>query len=68
AVDEDDLRGAEARIAAAGGTVERTVDNDSKLALFVRDPDGMLCEFYAARDPDFASAMAAPAAERPYLL
>lgn len=68
AVDEDDLRAAEARLADAGVTIERKVDNASKLALFVRDPDDMLCEFYVARETDFASVMAEDAATRLYLL
>ena len=68
AVDEDDLVVAEDRLQAAGQTIERKVDNDSKLALFVRDPDNMLCEFYFAREPNFAAAMAADPADRPYFL
>ena len=68
AVDEDDLVAAEARLRASGQTIEKKVDNASKLALFVRDPDDMLCEFYFAREPDFASAMDADPADRPYLV
>ena len=41
---------------SAGFAIERKVDNASKLALFVRDPDNMLCEFYVARDTDLARA------------
>ena len=68
AIDEPDLIAAEARIQSAGFTIERKIDNASKLALFVRDPDNMLCEFYVARDTDFVGAMVEDASERPYLL
>ncbi len=68
AVDEGDLVAAEARLRASGQTIEKKVDNASKLALFVRDPDDMLCEFYFAREPDFALVMDAGPADRPYLL
>ena len=68
AVDEADLLAAEARIQSAGCAIERKIDNASKLALFVRDPDDMLCEFYVARETDFASAIVADAGDRPYLL
>jgi catechol 2,3-dioxygenase len=68
AIDEPDLIAAEARIQSAGFAIERKVDNASKLALFVRDPDNMLCEFYVARDTDFACAMVEDTGERPYLL
>ena len=48
--DEAEIDSAEAALADAGIEIEMRIDNDGKRSLFIDDPDGMRCEFYAARD------------------
>jgi catechol 2,3-dioxygenase len=47
--DENDLVASERRVAQAGIEVVRSVDNAHKRSFFVRDPNGILLEFYCAR-------------------
>ena len=47
---EAEIESAEAALADAGIEIEMRIDNDRKRSLFIDDPDGMRCEFYAARD------------------
>lgn len=52
-----DLKALHGRLMASGGTVERSEDRGAIKALFVRDPDGNLFEFYSvdgAGSPDLA--------------
>ena len=46
---EDEVAAGRERLAAAGVPVEREVDAPHKLSLFIRDPNGVLLEFYAPR-------------------
>ena len=48
--DEAEIDAAEAALADAGIEIEVRIDNDGKRSLFIDDPDGMRCEFYAARN------------------
>ena len=48
--DEAEIDAAEAALADAGIEIEMRIDNDGKRSLFIDDPDGMRCEFYAARN------------------
>ena len=48
--DDAEIDSAEAALADAGVEIEMQIDNARKRSLFIDDPDGMRCEFYAARD------------------
>ena len=65
--DEGSIEQAKAALDAAGIKVDRLVDNAAKRALLLRDPDGLLIEFYCPREPDFVALAEAPPAERPFL-
>jgi catechol 2,3-dioxygenase len=48
--DEQQLQEAAARLKANGVVVEQQVDLPWKAAIFLRDPDGLLSEYYVRRD------------------
>ena len=64
---EDELDRAEAALAGAGIAIDRKLDHATKRSLFVRDPDGMLCEFLVPRAMDAGAADVA-GEDRLYLL
>lgn len=64
---EDELDRAETALAEAGVAIDRKLDHATKRSLFVRDPDGMLCEFLVPRAMDAAAADGA-GEDRLYLL
>ena len=66
--DESAVEDAEGALKGAGVTIEKSIDGPCKRSFFIRDPDGQLLEFHAARSPDPAAALAASADERLYLV
>ncbi len=59
---------AEAAVEKAGIDVEKRIDNAAKRSFFIRDPDGLRCEFYVPRSPDLAAVASAEPELRPYLV
>lgn len=58
-----DLDSAVAKLSAANIPIEKRVDERGKRSLFIRDPDGMLCEFYVSTinsRQEFATTHVAP--------
>ncbi len=64
----DDLDAAARRIVAAGGQVQREVDNDIKRALFLTDPDGMGIEFAARRLKGSTGIEGVAGRDRPFMI
>lgn len=67
-VSEKEIDAAARALAKDGIAIEKKIDGPLKRSIFVRDPDGMLCEFVAPRRLDFAVIEKADATERAYLL
>ena len=65
--DEASVEQAEAALTKQGVAIEMSVDNASKRALFLRDPDQLLLEFYYTRSPDFAALANEAPEKRPFL-
>ena len=47
--DEQGIEDGVAQLKERGVEIEREIDNDVKRSIFIRDPDGMGCEFYVDR-------------------
>ena len=47
--DEKGIEDGAAKLKERGVVIEREIDNDAKRSIFIRDPDGMGCEFYVDR-------------------
>ena len=47
--DEQGIEDGAAQLRERGDEIEREIDNDAKRSIFIRDPDGMGCEFYIDR-------------------
>lgn len=67
-VSEKELDAAEKALAKDRIPVEKKIDNSIKRSIFVKDPDGMVCEFVSPRKLDFAAVEKAADDERAYLL
>jgi len=65
---EDDLKESIAGLAARGLQAERLLDHPARLAVTIRDPDGLRLQFYVNRDWSAAALAGVTEAEAPYLL
>lgn len=61
--DEEELVASERRVGQAGIEVVRSVDNAHKRSFFIRDPNGLLLEFYCARSANIVFAAIATGTE-----
>ena len=65
---ESELSAAVERLTRSGRTIERRIDSPLKRSFYIRDPDGVLCEFYTLGAPLFDAAVKAAPSERPFLV
>ena len=65
---EPELDAAERAIEKARIVIEKRIDCALKRSFFIPDPDGIRCEFYVARAPEFGFVEEAEPALRPYLV
>lgn len=57
-----------AELTSQGIEIDKEINSETKRSVFVRDPDGLCCEFYHRREALDARAQVAPsAADRAYL-
>ena len=64
----EDVEVAIRQVVAAGGSVEREIDNEVKRAFFLSDPDGMGIEFAARRSKSPACIEAVTKPDRPFMI
>ena len=63
----DAVDSAEKRLVDRGVAPEMSIDNDFKRSFYLRDPDGLLSEYYARRSPAVADVSAATTGARAFL-
>ena len=67
--DEQGIEDGVAQLKERGVEIEREIDNDVKRSIFIRDPDGMGCEFYIDRKQGaYDLVQSADLADQPYLI
>lgn len=59
---------AEKALVDRGTAPELRVDNDTKRSFYLRDPDGLLSEYYVRRSPAFPDLSGEPPKTRPFLV
>jgi catechol 2,3-dioxygenase len=65
---EEAVEAAESALRKKGIEPEISVDDDFKRSFFMKDPDGLLSEYYIRRSDGFPELSGKTAAERPYLV
>lgn len=67
--DEQGIEDGAAQLKERGVEIEREIDNDAKRSIFIRDPDGMGCEFYIDRKQGaYDLVQSADPSDQPYLI